>query len=394
MRTTATTLGCLFLSASLYAQAAPIVATTVKTTSTGANSLCIGAVPVNTPTSCTGTARWGPFFGAGAGQQITVGSPVSTVTLRPLALVGSDSATSDIVASFYSNVSGRASVLHFSDANTYNVSVGANSAGAFTIWNGRSPGVAGTQTYTVNLLGTNTIFSPVTGTNQSYHEVLNTGGAAYFGIDNSTGSTFSAGNYASVHYTDSAGGIALKAANAAGKVTFWTVATERMRLHTSGGFSVGNTTDPGVNNVSIQGRVQAVTQPGFLAFNSSSDATQANGATIDFDTEVYDEGANFSADTFTAPVTGRYLFNVAVRTSTGSATQDRALALVTTARTYQLNYTAAVLAASINSGGGSVIADMTSGDTASVTLGVSTGTATVVGDATVLYTFFSGRLVP
>jgi C1q domain len=382
------------IPACLHAQPAPLVGTTVTTLNTGATSLCVGGNTANTPTTCTGGAKWGPFFGAGAGQQITVGSPVSTVTLRPLALVGSDSATSDIVSSFYSNVSGHASVLHFSDANTYNVSLGANSAGAFTIWNGRSPGVAGTQIYTVNLLGTNTVFSPVTMTNQSYHEVLNTGGGAYFGIDNSTGSTFSAGNYASVHYTDSAGGIAIKAANAAGKVTFWTSSTEKMRLHASGGVSIGNTTDPSANNLSVQGRVQAVTQPGFLAYNSSSDTTQANGATIDFDTEVYDEAGNFAADTFTAPVTGRYLFNIGVRTSTGSATQDRAFALVTTARTYQMSYTAAVLSASINAGTGSVIADMTAGDTATVTLGVSTGTATVVGDATVLYTFFSGRLVP
>lgn len=147
--------------------------------------------------------------------------------------------------------------------------------------------------------------------------------------------------------------------------------------------------------VSAAGAVRAATQPGFLAYNSADDTLQANTATIDFDTEVYDDAGNFAADTFTAPVAGRYLFNVATSTNTGSAgTADRSLILVTTARAYQFGLVTAVTNTATLNLTGSVIADMAAGNTAFVQLGLSSGTATVVGHASFLYTFFSGRLLP
>ena len=57
-------------------------------------------------------------------------------------------------------------------------------------------------------------------------------------------------------------------------------------------------------------------QPGVLAYNSASDDNitgNATTVTVDFDTEVYDQGGDFVNDTFTAPVTGRYFITATVR---------------------------------------------------------------------------------
>jgi len=60
----------------------------------------------------------------------------------------------------------------------------------------------------------------------------------------------------------------------------------------------------------VGGNYTNTTQPAFSAYNSATD-TNVTGdgtvATVDFDTEIFDQGSDFAADTFTAPVTGRYL---------------------------------------------------------------------------------------
>lgn len=166
------------------------------------------------------------------------------------------------------------------------------------------------------------------------------------------------------------------------------------RIHASGGVSIGDTTDPGVNNLRVAGTVKAVGQPGFLASNSVSDTLQGTGATIQFDSEAYDELGNFGSNTFTAPATGRYLFTAQVYTSALSALANVKIQLNTTARNYRLG-AGLVASATAASFGGSVVADMTSGDTATVTLVIDGGsTATIDGGASPVVTFFSGRLLP
>ena len=109
----------------------------------------------------------------------------------------------------------------------------------------------------------------------------------------------------------------------------------------------------------------ATAQPGFLAYNSVADAAVATGATIDFDTEVYDEGGDFAADTFTAPVTGRYLFTVAVETTDGSTANDiRGVQLVTSNRTYMFDQEDTDATDDYVGLVGAVIADMEAADTA------------------------------
>lgn len=100
-----------------------------------------------------GRVTSGSYQPTAAMQIITVGAPIATTAGRPLALVGSDSATSDIVLSGYSNVSGHAATVHLSDANTYNLAIGADGAGAFNVWPGRFPGTAGTSVHKVGTTG-------------------------------------------------------------------------------------------------------------------------------------------------------------------------------------------------------------------------------------------------
>ncbi len=63
------------------------------------------------------------------------------------------------------------------------------------------------------------------------------------------------------------------------------------------------------------GHITKPLQPAFLARPSGTQSDIAIDATttVVFDTEVYDNNGDFSSNTFTAPVTGKYLLNAEVR---------------------------------------------------------------------------------
>lgn len=168
-------------------------------------------------------------------------------------------------------------------------------------------------------------------------------------------------------------------------------------------WTLSNNTLPGTNDVIIAyttGEVKFPLQPCFLAYNSADDTGQTKGGyvTVDFDTEVFDQGSDFSADTFTAPVTGKYFLAATVEISAINSATRFEMIIVTTARTYncfRINPTAALPSgSSAIAFSGSVIADMTAGDTAIVQVIVDGGAAgyTIEGAAT-LVTYFSGHLV-
>lgn len=79
--------------------------------------------------------------------------------------------------------------------------------------------------------------------------------------------------------------------------------------------------------------------PCFLARNTTTDAdVTGNGtaATVDFDNETFDQGSNFASDTFTAPVTGRYLLQASVRVTGITIAADQLfIDLVTSNQTYR-----------------------------------------------------------
>ena len=57
------------------------------------------------------------------------------------------------------------------------------------------------------------------------------------------------------------------------------------------------------------GNVLSTGQPCFQMQVGSSQSSPATGATIVFSTERFDVGSDFTGNTFTAPVTGKYLFS-------------------------------------------------------------------------------------
>ena len=63
------------------------------------------------------------------------------------------------------------------------------------------------------------------------------------------------------------------------------------------------------------GAVTKPLQPAFLAIPSSSQSNFAVGSnvTVVFDTEIFDQNADFASNTFTAPVTGRYQLQTSLR---------------------------------------------------------------------------------
>ena len=63
--------------------------------------------------------------------------------------------------------------------------------------------------------------------------------------------------------------------------------------------------------ISANDEITMPSQPAFLAHGSGSqdDMTAGSTATVVLSTEVYDQNSDFTSNTFTAPVTGKYFLN-------------------------------------------------------------------------------------
>ena len=150
--------------------------------------------------------------------------------------------------------------------------------------------------------------------------------------------------------------------------------------------TLGSTT--GASSLTLNagtGGIKKPNQPAFLAYMSANQNNFAidTEVTVLFNSEVFDQADNFTVGlfgiyTFTAPVTGRYIFNVAVRLQTVDITATfYSLQLVTPNRIYRIgiidpNFSANLVYWYLN---GSVIADMDTNDTAYVRIYQSGGTA-------------------
>jgi len=79
-------------------------------------------------------------------------------------------------------------------------------------------------------------------------------------------------------------------------------------------------------------------QPAVMAYNSSSDNNGTGDntfVTVDYDTEIFDQNADFASDTFTAPVTGRYLIVASIRYGEVTTASDTVQSdIVTSNRTW------------------------------------------------------------
>jgi hypothetical protein len=104
---------------------------------------------------------------------------------------------------------------------------------------------------------------------------------------------------------------------AADTIAFAEGGAEAMRLFASSGVSIGNTTDPGATNLSVNGVIkigtkQAVNGPAFSAYPSASQSIATATLTkISFDTELFDTNSNFNTTTysFTPTIEGYYQVN-------------------------------------------------------------------------------------
>lgn len=141
--------------------------------------------------------------------------------------------------------------------------------------------------------------------------------------------------------------------------------------------------------------VSGYAKPSFLAVPASTQENiVAGGAvTIVWGTEVYDIGGGFAANTFTAPVTGKYQFNVVVYLlNLDTAASLYSVTLVTTAKSYPYNFSPNLFSADVPywTVAFGVTAAMSATNTAYVTIEQTGG-----GNQTDIYTssWFSGFLV-
>ena len=150
--------------------------------------------------------------------------------------------------------------------------------------------------------------------------------------------------------------------------------------------------------ITSDGAVTKPSNPAFLARNSVTDSNvtgDGTEVTIDFDTEVFDQGGDFASDTFTAPVTGRYQLNVSCEVSgvTSSHTIGQ-LQIKTSNRTIMADQNDTFQSAGSNGQcmyHGAFLADMDAGDTVTCTMTVHNGSQ-VVDIAAQNNTHFSGFL--
>jgi hypothetical protein len=63
-------------------------------------------------------------------------------------------------------------------------------------------------------------------------------------------------------------------------------------------------------NIDADGRVTKPYQPAFLVTPTSQQSNLSGSTTVAFGTEIFDQDSNFASNTFTAPVTGKYQFNL------------------------------------------------------------------------------------
>lgn len=258
------TLAFLLLPSQTFAQLAPIAATTVQTTNTGAESLKVGCAVGSS--TCTGGIKAGAIDASGT-MAVT-----GTTTLSSSLTWGTSIAAPGVVTDrgrcYYNTVTGL-------------TCYGAGSTADVTLLN-KNQGVAlEVLTGTQNVRITGLLSSPALGTHllegagvgSTNLRVRNgTAGAANFAsvqiaADGGTFSIFQLSSTFTPTGANFANGARLDAAvaSATGGLTLSTsgggpihlfpggATTEYGRMHASGGFSWGDTTDPGANNFRVAG---------------------------------------------------------------------------------------------------------------------------------------------
>ena len=148
--------------------------------------------------------------------------------------------------------------------------------------------------------------------------------------------------------------------------------------------------------IDANGHITKPLQPAFQAVKTTtqSNITTGSDVTITLQVEIFDQNADFSSNTFTAPVTGRYLLSTRVRLEDVDTAADYYILKIVTSNRNWIN----IMNPDFTSDGDfhsqelTVLADMDANDTAYVILNQSGGTAQtdIVGDSS--YSYFCGFL--
>ena len=157
----------------------------------------------------------------------------------------------------------------------------------------------------------------------------------------------------------------------------------------------------GISGVSISANSEITmsSQPAFSVHKNGTHqenfANDGSAVTVTWSTERFDNNSDFSSNTFTAPVTGKYLLTLVMRINTIDTVPTYYIpTIVTSNQSYRdiidpnyasdLNYKAFKVV---------VVADMDASDTAYVTMQQSGGTqaSDINGDNP--YTYFTGALL-
>jgi len=157
------------------------------------------------------------------------------------------------------------------------------------------------------------------------------------------------------------------------------------------GSALGTTT---AMSFDANGIITKPLQPAFMATKSANQENFAVGSlvTVTFDTEVFDQNADFASNTFTAPVTGRYQLSYSIRLLQLDSASGYYYAQLTTSNRNYIN----IFDPDFGQDAGhwtitfSILADMDASDTAYVGIIMQNGTAQTDVNGN---TFFSGYLV-
>ena len=159
------------------------------------------------------------------------------------------------------------------------------------------------------------------------------------------------------------------------------------------GFSVGGTERMRIDS---SGRVTMPYQPAFQVRKNAIQTDIAVGAavTVIWQIEIFDQGANFASNTFTAPVTGKYQLNAHLLLDNIDSDADYYQLILNTSNSLYYDTMDPFIGGadySYQTVNNSVLADMDAGDTAIVTIVQGGGTSQSDLNATTCV--FSGYLV-
>ena len=147
------------------------------------------------------------------------------------------------------------------------------------------------------------------------------------------------------------------------------------------------------------GEVTKPLQPSFLVYKNPNQSNMATDTTVTvtFENEVFDVGTNFASNTFTAPVTGKYLLGTTLILGQPSTAAAYVSVIIKTSNrdyTATLNdYDAFDSTAVYFSAGRTFVCDMDAGDTAFVGVYQGGGSATTDIYASTTGSIFFGHLL-